>query len=382
MRFTQRDMRIGPPLSMPSVRRTMFGAALLTSLAGGSGHAQEALTLQPSLKLQETLAPQQSKTAPVFLRGDRLWGRPDLETVVEGAAELRKADSVIRAERLEYDQTTDTARATGLVRINRLGNVYEGDLLELKIETFEGFFTAPRYQFLQNDAHGQADRADFLDASRTLVHNATYTTCRRLPGPDWMPDWVLRAHTISLDTEEDVGIATGAVLSFKGVPVLPVPAISFPLSDRRKSGLLPPTLGFDNLNGAEIGIPYYWNIAPNRDATLTPTLMTARGLDLGAEFRYLEPTHSGTVRANYMAGDALRGSDRWGLAYTHAGRLSTGLQAVGDIGINLNLNRVGDDNYWRDFTRTSPSLTQRLLPTDMTASWGRGALSTALRVLK
>ncbi len=385
--------RLHPPTALNRlnphvVPRTLpVAAAVLVGLVWGSGMAyaqpvHDSLALVPSSGLKEQLANQQDKGVPVFLQGDRMTGRPDLEMVIEGNATLRKADTVIRADRLEYDQSTDVARATGQVRINRSGNVYEGPALELKVETFEGFFNSPGYRFLQNGAHGQADRAEFQDESHTLVHNASYTTCRRLPGPDWLPDWILRATSISLDNDEDVGVATGAMLSFKGVPVLPVPAISFPLSERRKSGLLPPTLGVDNVNGAELSVPYYWNIAPNRDATLTPTLMTARGVNFGAEFRYLEPRYAGTVRANFMPGDALRESDRWGMNYTHAGRVATGVAAVGDIGLNVNLNRVSDDNYWRDFTSANASLTQRLLPNDVTASWGRGPFSTALRVLK
>jgi hypothetical protein len=129
-------------------------------------------------------------------------------------------------------------------------------------------------------------RADFADSQHMTVQDATYTTCRRLPGPDWLPDWVLKAGSISIDNEEDIGIAQSAYLQFKGVPLLPVPPISFPLSDKRKSGLLAPTIGLGNANGFEVAVPYYWNIAPNRDLTLTPTLMTARGVNLGAELRF------------------------------------------------------------------------------------------------
>ena len=380
-----RDLIVGPLLAVPMFARRVHAVGILAglALAGATVLAQQVpsgIPLKASAALQEKLPARQ--TVPVFLLGDRMSGSPDLETVIEGNAELRKSDTVIHADRLEYDQPSDRAKATGHVRINRSGDVYEGPLLELKVETFEGFFNEPSYRFLQNDAHGQADRAEFLDKSRTLVRNASYTTCRRLPGADWMPDWILRATQISMDTEEDVGIATGAVLSFKGVPILPVPAISFPLSDRRKSGLLPPTVGVDNYNGVEVALPYYWNIAPNRDATLTPTLMTDRGIDLGAEFRYLEPRFNGVARGAYMPADRLRGADRWGLAITHSGSVDTGVSGIGDVGVNVNLNRVSDDNYWRDFTRTSPSLTQRLLPNDLSASWNRGPLSTAIRVLK
>jgi LPS-assembly protein len=344
--------------------------------------AEPSLQLKSSPQLDENLAPNQAKSAPVFLQAERISGQPDLQSVLEGKAELRRADTVIRADRLTYDQPTDRALATGNVQINRSGNVYEGSKLDLKVEAFEGSFADPSYQFLQNNAHGTADRVDFIDASHAQVHNASYTTCRREPGPGWLPGWILRAKRIDLDNDEDTGVAHGALLSFQGVPILPVPAISFPLSDKRKSGVLPPTLGADSVNGVEVMVPYYWNIAPNRDATITPTYMSARGVDLGTEFRYLEPRHTGTARVSYMPNDLLRSADRWGASLTHAGTVDTGIEGVGGVGLGLNLNRVSDDNYWRDFTRTSPSLTQRLLPNDVLTTWGRGNFSSVLRILK
>jgi LPS-assembly protein len=385
MRFRLRDLTSG--LLLPS--RAAI-ALVCAATQGGPVLAQEAnnsatapgLVLKSTPVLEEVLTPAKTKSTPVFLQAERISGRPDLETVLDGKAELRKADTVIRADHLTYDQPTDRAVATGNVRINRSGNTYEGPKLDLKVDAFEGSFTAPRYQFLQNEAHGTADRADFVDASHAKVYNATYTTCRREPGPDWLPGWVLRAKRIDLDNDEETGVAHGGVLSFKGVPVLPVPAISFPLTDKRKSGFLPPTLGFDSVNGVEAVVPYYWNIAPNRDATITPTLMTARGVDIGTEFRYLEPGYNGIARMNYMPADRLRSADRWGVSLVHSGAVNTGIPAVGGIGLSVNLNRVSDDDYWRDFTRTSPSLTQRLLPNDFMASWGRGDFSSSLRVLQ
>ncbi|MES2585130.1 MAG: LPS-assembly protein LptD [Pseudomonadota bacterium] len=355
--------------------------------------AEEPLLLRSTSQLDEQLPQEQTSKLPVFVQGDRMSGRPDLETVIEGNVVLRKAGTVIQADRLEYDQPSDQAKASGNVRINRKGDVFEGPSLELKVESFEGFVEAPRYRFLKSDGQGQADRAEFIDESHTVIHNASYTTCRRKPGPEWLPDWVLRATRISMDTDEDIGIAQGAVLSFKGVPLLPIPAISFPLSDKRKSGLLPPTIGVGADSGLEVTLPYYWNIAPNRDATLTPTIMTRRGVDLGAEFRYLEPGYTGVARANYMPGDKLTDSDRWGLSYLHRGAFGT---ALGPVGLEATVNRVSDDTYWRDFTsngaianaiaNTSASVgvaaTPRLLPSGLTATWGLGAFSSAMRVLK
>jgi LPS-assembly protein len=238
------------------------------------------LQLRNSMALEASISPLTRSLLPTFVSGDTLSGRTDLETVVQGHAMLRNGDMVIRADRLEYNQPTDLARASGNVHVNRAGNVYEGPLVELRVDAFEGFFNQPTYHFLKNDAHGQADRVDFLDDQRAVIHNATFTTCKRRGGPDWMPDWILRATQISMDNEEDVGTAEGALLSFKGVPLLPIPYLTFPLSDKRKSGVLPPTIGLDNVNGFELVLPYYWNIAPNRDATFTPKVMTKRGVDM------------------------------------------------------------------------------------------------------
>jgi LPS-assembly protein len=361
----------------------MVVASLLQPLAAfAQAPAEPSPRLRPSPLLREDIPAAARSQLPTFVEGDRIQGRTDLDTVVEGNAELRRGDTIIRARRLEYNQPNDLARASGDVRINKAGNVFEGPLLELQVDAFQGFFNQPRYQFLRNEAYGEAERVDFLDEKHAIIRNATYTTCKRKPGPGWMPDWILRAASISLDEEEETGEAKGAVLDFMGVPILPVPSISFPLGDRRKSGLLPPTIGIDNRNGLELTLPYYWNIAPNRDATLYPTLMTRRGVDFGGEFRYLEPTYSGTFRGYYMPNDRLRQLDRWGFSAQHEqGELRLAPGASNAV-LNLNLNRVSDDNYWRDFSRSSGSLTQRLLANDARLSWDVGTVGFTARMLK
>ncbi len=359
----------------------MVAAALLQPLAA---QAQAVTEPSPRLKsspgLREDIPAEARPQLPTFVEGDRIQGRTDIETSIEGNAMLRRGDTVIRARRLEYNQAKDLARAIGDVRINKAGNVFEGPLLELEVDAFHGFFNEPHYRFLRNDAYGQADRVDFVDEKRAIIRNATYTTCQRRPGPSWMPDWILRAASISLDQEEETGHAEGAVLRFMGVPILPVPALSFPLGDKRKSGLLPPTVGLDSKSGLELTLPYYWNIAPNRDATLYPTLMSKRGIDLGAEFRYLEPNYEGTLRGNYLPGDRLRnGQDRWGFAVQHT-QPYLPLPVLGDSNLTLNLNRVSDDNYWRDFSRSSGSLTQRLLANEGVLNWGWYGISLSGRI--
>nr|WP_315464888.1 LPS assembly protein LptD [uncultured Rhodoferax sp.] len=381
MRFSLRALPPGAPVCRPPLTRLVALVAL--ACAQMSVQAQETpddapLQLNSSARLQEGIGRAQLDAAPVFLMGEQISGRPDLETIVQGQAEMRKPGTVIKADRLEYYAPDDQARASGNVRINRNGNVFEGPSLDLKVEAFEGSFESPSYRFLQNDAHGDASKAEFMGPERTVVHNATYTTCRRKPGPDWVPEWVLKAADIEFDTGEDVGVAHGAYLHFKDVPILPVPAISFPLSDRRKSGVMPPTLGLGDLNGTELSLPYYWNIAPNRDATITPTVMTARGVTVAGEFRYLEPGYTGVLRTNYMSADKLRSADRWGATLNQTGTLATD---VGNVAYTLNLNRVSDNNYWSDFSSIG-ALTSRTLANDMQASWSRAGYTVTGRSLR
>lgn len=338
------------------------------------------LVLKRTPQLAEVITPAQRGDRPSFVDGDRISGRPDLETVVEGNATLRRGDTFIRADRLEYYQPEDRARATGNVHVNQAGNVYEGPELELKLESFEGFFNKVRYSFLANGGRGDAERIDFIDSNVSVARIATYTTCRPEDYPGWMPAWLLRAKTITTDSEENIGVATSAQVTFMGISTPPFPSLSFPLSNARKSGLLPPVIGIDSVNGIEVTTPYYWNIAPNRDATFYPTLMSKRGINLGNEFRYLENTYQGEIRADYMPYDRLRDQDRWGVWTQHNQTFDPKPLGLDYLTGSLSINRVSDDNYWRDFTRT-PSLTTRLLANDGALRWGSGDWSGMARAL-
>ncbi|WP_416232797.1 LPS-assembly protein LptD [Comamonas aquatica] len=353
---------------------------------GQTGHslwhsALPAPQLKPSAQLQEAVDPTLRGQLPSYIRAEQITGQADINAVLEGSAELRRADTVIRADRVEYTLADDTVHAQGNVHINRAGNVYQGTALKMQVDAFQGDFNNATYQFLATQGHGDADRVQFLDRDHSVVYRATYTTCLRDDSASWTPDWMIRADRIELDHVEDVGVAYGGSLEFKGVPILPVPAISFPLSDKRKSGLLPPTIGIDSKSGVEYSQPYYWNIAPNRDATITPTLMTKRGVSLGTQFRYLEPGYNGELDLQYMPDDKLRDRARWAYGFKHQGSLNAPL---GDLDLKLNLNRVSDDNYWRDFSSLSGSRSnyqQRLIGSDAALSWtaGRHELSLSAK---
>ena len=328
------------------------------------------LRLKPSSLLLNSLGKDAGAAAPSFVSGDQIGGQANVFTTVEGHAELRRHDTVIRANSLRLDHLSNEAQATGNVVIVRNGNRYEGPELKLNLDTYVGFFSKPSYVLLQNEAQGTADRVEFKGENLSVATNATYSTCKAPPG--FMPDWWVSASRLELDSEEEVGRASGGAVYFKGVPLLATPYISFPISDKRKSGLLPPTINLDNISGLELTLPYYWNIAPQFDATLYPTLMTKRGVDLGGEFRYLQPAYTGQVRAAYMPSDNLTGTNRWGTSIQHQQLLDGSGVGLSGTGLRVNLNRVSDDTYWRDFPRSSPSLTQRLLPNDVVLSGNLG----------
>lgn len=337
------------------------------------------MSLRTSPLLQEAISERQKKEGASYIEAQQITVRPDLDLSLEGQAMVRRPGLSIRAEHIDYDQTQDVVRASGSVRLSRDGTLFQGPRLELQMDSFTGRFEQAHFELFKSGGYGDAAKLDFLDSQRAVVYQATYTTCRRKPGPEWLPEWVLKIGQMSMDNEESSAQAKDVQLRFQDVPVMQLPSVSFALTDERKSGLLPPLMGIDTINGVQVSQPYYFDIAPNRDATVNTHVMSKRGVAVDSEFRYLEPDYKGQLRLNLMPSDSLRQQNRWGLSLQHQGGLETGLEGVGRVGVGLNLNRVSDDNYWRDFPRSGLALVQRLLPSTGSVSWARGDFSlTAL----
>jgi LPS-assembly protein len=348
------------PSRRPVPRRHALAAAVIALCGAPAAHAQAAdaaspLTPSPTLRTSRA----DESRLPVILQADKLSGRPDLDLVGEGSVELRRGASVIRADRLTYDVPQDLARATGNVVIEREGNRFSGPELQLHTQRFEGYFVQPDYYIARTQAGGHAQRVNFLDPQRAEAIEATYTSCPRDGSQD--PAWLLSTDRVRMDFATNTGIAEGAVVRFLGVPILAAPVLSFPLTDDRKSGWLPPSINLDSRSGFVLGVPYYWNIAPNRDATFTPVLMTRRGAALESEFRYLQPSFEGRVNWNVLPNDRVSGRYRDALQFVHEG------DAPGKVHYRADLLRVSDDAYWKDFPRAVPSITPRLLPLDLGA---------------
>jgi LPS-assembly protein len=350
--------------------------ALALSAVAGQAAAQASdepgLELKPAPALQPPPRGDATKQLPIILRARELRGRPDLETVAEGDAEFRRGGLVIRADRLSYEHADDLAQARGNVRVSRDGNVYSGPELQLHVQQFEGYFLNPSYRFGRSGAGGTAQRFDFLDDQRAIATGATYTSCPS--DGSGGPAWLLSTDRVKMDFEANEGIAENAVLRFYGVPILAAPVLSFPLTDERKSGWLPPSINLDSKSGLQVSMPYYWNIAPNRDATLTPEVSAKRGFGAELEFRYLEPRYNGTIRTHLLPNDRLSGRSRYALDLTHESLLPR------DAVVDLRVLRVSDDAYWKDFPRGVPSITPRLFASDLQASRPMGDWTAYARV--
>ncbi len=372
-----------PPLPLASVAPSALrgvAIAVLWALGSAAQAQSSGLMLRSSPVLEEKISERQRSEGAIFVDGDQITARPDMDLVIDGRATVRRPGLAIKADNIVYDQSRDIVNATGHVRLSRDGSMFEGPRLQLQVDSFQGTFEKPTFELYRSGGYGDAAQVEFIDDKRQIIHQARYTTCRRTPGPEWLPEWFVKASHMTMDTEESTVEAEDVQLRFKGVPLMSASSISFAMTDERKSGFLPSLIGVDSVSGLSMSAPYYLDIAPNRDATITTNLMSKRGVSVDSEFRYLEQDYKGQARLIAMPNDSLRQQSRWGLTTQHSGSLDTGLDAVGRVGVGLTLNRVSDDNFWRDFPRSGLALTQRLLPSTGALSWGRGNFSMTAQV--
>ena len=296
---------------------------------------------------------------PVKIEARTISGTVDEEARAEGNVELRRGGLLVKADRLTYRTESDRAIAEGRVVVNNEGSTFRGPRLELQVETVEGFFLQPDFDLTRTKTAGRAQRIDFFGPSRFQATQPIYSSCP-LDGTGG-PDWLLSARKLSVDLDANEGVAEGARLHFLGVPLLALPWLTFAVTGDRKSGWLPPDFRLDSRSGASITAPYYWNIAHNRDATISPRLVTRRGAAVDAEFRYLEPEFQGSVWMDWMPSDRLAGRARRALKSDHGGALPWSVGA--DRGrYEWNVVRVSDADWWKDFPTGALSWTPRLLP--------------------
>ena len=267
-----------------------------------------------------------------------------------GGVRLERADQVMRADDVTYNSDSTAYDARGHVRYQEAGMLVSADHMTGTTTPNQGDADHVRYQLLQSRGNGLADHARILDPQHGRFRFATYSTCD--VGSHM---WEFRAKTMILNKDTGVGEGRSVTMRFKNVPFMYVPYMTFPLDDRRKSGFLYPTFGSSTRSGLFLNLPYYLNLAPNYDATITPGYYSDRGFMLGGEFRYMVPRSNGTIDFQYMANDKGSEDDISGTS-DRSGKQRYFVQIVNStnlgngFGLSANINHASDNQYFRDFS--------------------------------
>lgn len=301
--------------------------------------------------------------APTEVRARQARAIRDGISVFSGDVELTRAGERLTADYLRYDRSQDRIEASGNVTLQTPeGDLYRTNELHLELEEYLGHAGPGTYEIARIPARGDAARVDFRGRELTVLSGVRYTTC-----PADRDDWFLTVRELELDTAKDIGTARHTMVHFMGVPVFYFPYLSFPISDERKSGFLVPRVGHTDKSGTEFAAPYYFNLAPNYDATVTPRLLSKRGLQLQNEFRYLTPRASGAVELEILPGDNVYGDDRVAGRYGHRQVFSPFWSA------SIDLRGVSDKQYLEDFGDHLGITSQTHLPQNAELSY-RGSL--------
>ncbi len=274
-------------------------------------------------------------------RADQMESNDDIIELT-GNVELYDQDRRLTADHVKYNRTTQEVEAQGSVTLEDL----QGDQLRtpeayMRLDTLTGYTAPGTYRIGSAMGRGDAQRITLEGRQNLSVRKGRYTTC-----PQGNDDWYFSVRDLQLDREKNVGTARHAVLKFKRVPLFYWPWVRFPLADQRQTGFLFPSLGQSSQRGTEFGWPFYWNIAPNLDDTITPRYMSKRGLQLTNELRYLGRTFSGELRLQGLADDKETDTNRAAVGYRHRQRFGPLWSG------SVRFDRVSDDTYLDDFTNS------------------------------
>jgi LPS-assembly protein len=276
----------------------------------------------------------------------------DLDGVLKGHVTVRQDERSIEADEVTYDYVTDRLNVKG--RVNFLDPKLRVRSEAGSYETVGGAtFNQADFAIPARNGRGYARDIDLHPDGKIDLFQVRYTTC-----PVGNEDWQLQANTLAIDTKAQEGVGRGVVMRFKSVPVFYTPYISFPLGDERKSGVLFPSFGHSGNNGYELEVPYYFNLAPNYDMTLTPGVLSARGVQFADDFRFLTAGSHGQIDATFLPDD--RKNDHDNRSYF---RLTDITDIQHGLRVDTDVASISDVNYFSDFAigsdQTSVTFLQR-----------------------
>jgi LPS-assembly protein len=302
---------------------------------------------------------------PIELEGDEVESVKEDIVSMRGNATLKRGRQTMSADQIRYHRQTDEVEGEGNVILHsQHGDRLSASNIKLQVETFIGEAEEAEYRFAKRDrvpkepdkafvnARGSAEKIFFEGHDVMRLENVRYTTC--VEGKD---DVFLTASDMTLDQAIGQGSAKHLKVRFKNVPIFYFPSVTFPINDERKSGFLYPSFGSLKGSGFVMQTPYYWNIAPNYDATIYPRIYSKRGVQLGGEFRYLTPGVEGSLFGEYLPSDSeFNDKDRGAYTIRHQQKFSQRWRA------NVGVQWVSDDQYLDDFSNDIQTSSAFFLP--------------------
>ena len=272
---------------------------------------------------------------------------------LKGHVEILTPQLQLKSDKAQFDIRDQLLKSNGRLTVKHEEFQFTGDILSLNLKNKEGSAWNTKYQINHSMGHGSAQSIHF-QGSKLSLNKAQYTTC-----PTDREAWKISARKISLDRDQNEGIARGAILRLFSVPVLYIPYISFPI-EGRKTGFLAPTPYFSSTDGIGLQVPYYFNLAPNYDLTFTPRLLQKRGTRLSTEFRYLQQNFAGEMGVEYLPNDKKRLTDRYQLHFDQENYISENTR------LTTNLTDVSDRYYYSDLGTSISTANQPVLDRNIT----------------
>lgn len=290
----------------------------------------------------------------VIAESDSAHTDPAGRTILTGNVDITLADQNVRADAVTYDPKTGEVQTDGRAIYSGSGYTVSSADARFNILTDQGDFRDNRFILLGKPARGTAAFSHIENRDISEHRQATYTTCQ--PGNN---DWLVTAQRFRVDRARGRGIARNATLRFKDVPVLYTPYFSYPIDDRRSSGLLAPTIGFSDETGFDLTVPYYFNLAPNYDFTFAPRYLSQRGILLGGEFRHISSYGRNNLEFELIPEDTTTGKPRGQLSFLNRTRFSRELTAQADI------NYISDQRYLQEISNALGNTRNRQVRSDV-----------------
>ena len=342
---------------IPTLLATMIATALYSQQGLAADLASQCMLGIPSY--DRPLVQGDTNTLPVTITADNAKGNYPDDALFSGNVDINQGNSRLQADEVQLHQKQPEGAAEPVRTVDALGNVhYDDNQVILKgpkawsnLNTKDTNVWEGDYQMVGRQGRGKADLMKQRGENRyTILENGTFTSC--LPGSD---TWSVVGSEVIHDREEQVAEIWNARFKLGPVPVFYSPYLQLPVGDKRRSGFLIPNAKYSTSNYFEFYLPYYWNIAPNMDATITPHYIHKRGNIMWEnEFRYLTQAGSGLMELDYLPSDKVYEDDprntsgdnrhRWLYYWQHSGVMDQVWR------FNVDYTKVSDSSYFNDFT--------------------------------